>query len=136
MNLSPRFALDNLFVIGGAFLAVIAMAFTASVAGWTGFGVFIGLAVAALASALFGRGAVRRTTHAVVGLVALWSIAATLIYSGSALTWLVFAGGVAVTVIALIDLAAHEVTTENVVHRLEVTESPASLPANGSRAAA
>jgi len=136
MNLSPRFALDTLFVISGAFLAVIAMAFTASVAGWTGFGVFIGLAVFALASALFGRGAVRRASHAVLGLVALWSIAATLLYSGSALTWLVFAGGVAVTAIALADLFAHEVTTENVVHRLEVTESPATARVNGSRAVA
>jgi len=33
MKLSPRFVLDNLFVVGGAFLAVVAMAFTASVAG-------------------------------------------------------------------------------------------------------
>ena len=83
MNLSPRFALDTLFVIGGAFLAVVALPFTAVVAGWTGFGVFTGLAV-----------------------------------------------------IALTDLAAHEVTTENVVHQLVVTQSPAEAPVNGSRAAA
>jgi hypothetical protein len=39
-------------------------------------------------------------------------------------------------VIALTDLAAHEVTTENVVHQLVVTQSPADAVANGSRAAA
>ena len=134
MNLSPRFALDTLFVIGGAFLAVVALPFTASVAGWTGFGVFTGLAVIALASALFGHGAVRRTSHGILGLVGVWSLIASLLFSGSALTWWVLAGGVAIAVIALADLAAHEVTTEKVVHQLVVTESPAQAPVNGRRA--
>jgi hypothetical protein len=136
MNLSPRFAIDTLFVIGGAFLAVIAMAFTASAAGATGFGVFTGLAVVALVSALFGRGLVRRTSHGVLSVVAIWSLIAALLFNGSALTWLVFAGGVALAVIALADLTAHEVTTENVVHQLVVTQSPAGAPAHGSQAAA
>ena len=135
MNLSPRFALDTLFVVGGAFLAVVAMAFTAPVAGWIGFGVFTGVAVVALASALFGRGAVRRASHGVLGLAAIWSLIATLLFAGTALTWVVFAGGVALAVIALADLTAHEVTTENVVHQLVVTQAPADAPA-GSRAAA
>jgi hypothetical protein len=130
MNLSPRFAIDQLFVIGGAFLAVSAMAFSSSVAGWTGFGVFTGLTVVAAASALFGRGLVRRTSHSLLGLVALWSLIATLLFSGTALTWLVFAGAVALGVIALGDLTAHEVTTENVVHQLVVTD-----PARDSAAA-
>jgi hypothetical protein len=135
MNLSPRFALDTLFVIGGAFLAAVALPFTASVAGWTGFGVFTGLAVIALASALFGHGAVRRSSHGILGLVGVWSLIASLLFSGSALTWWVLAGGVAIAVIALADLAAHEVTTEKVVHQLVVTESRAEVPVNGSRAA-
>jgi hypothetical protein len=125
MNLSPRFALDTLFVTGGAFLAVIAMAFTASVAGWTGFGVFTGLAVLALASALLGHGAARRSDHALLGVIAVLGLVAALVYAGTALTWLVFAGGVAIAVLALADLTAHEVTTEKVVHQLVVTHAPA-----------
>ena len=132
MNLSPRFALDTLFVVGGAIVAVVAMAVTAPVAGWTGFGVFTGLAVIALASTLLGRGGVRKVIHGIFTVVAAWSLIASLVYSGSALTWLVFAGGVALVVIALADLTAHEATTENVVHRLEVTSAPA--PAAGGRA--
>ncbi|HEX5293882.1 MAG TPA: hypothetical protein VFX25_33830 [Streptosporangiaceae bacterium] len=134
MNLSPRFALDTMFVIGGAFLAVVALPFTAVVAGWTGFGVFTGLAAIALASTLFGHGAVRKASHGGLGLVAVWSLIATLLFTGPALTWLVLAGGVALAVIALTDLAAHEVTTEKVVHQLVVTQSPAEAPVNGSRA--
>ena len=34
---------------------------------------------------------------------------------------MVFADAIALGVLALADLTAHEVTTENVVHRLEVT---------------
>jgi hypothetical protein len=126
MSLSPRFAIDQLFVIGGAFLAVSAIAFSASVAGWTGFGVFTGLTVIAFASAVLGHGVVRRASHSLLGLVALWSLIAALIFTGSALTWLVFAGAVALGAIALGDLTAHEVTTENVVHQLVVTDSPAA----------
>ena len=53
-----------------------------------------------------------------------------------ALTWSVFAGGVALALIALADLAAHEVTTEKVVHQLVVTQAPADVPVNGSQTAA
>jgi hypothetical protein len=50
MKLSLRFALDNVFVIGAAFLAVSAVAFSASVAGWLAFGVSTGFTVLAGAS--------------------------------------------------------------------------------------
>jgi hypothetical protein len=126
MKLSPRFVLDNLFVIGGAFLAVAAMVFTAHVAGWVGFGVFTGLTVLALAGAILGRTAGQRLGHSILGIVGLWSLIAALAFSGTLLTWLVFADAIALGVIALGDLTAHEVTTENVVHRLVVTPESAA----------
>ena len=43
-----------------------------------------------------------------------------LAFSGTLLTWLVFADALAVGVIALADLTAHEATTEKVVHQLVV----------------
>ena len=126
MKLSPRFVLDNLFVIAGAFLAVAAMVFTAHVAGWVGFGAFTGLTVLALTSAILTRTAGQRLGHAVLGIVGLWSLIAALAFSGSLLTWLLFADAIALGVIALGDLTAHEVTTENVVHRLVVTPENAA----------
>jgi hypothetical protein len=39
------------------------------------------------------------------------------------LTWLVFADAIAVGVLALADLTAHELTSESVIHRLEVTDT-------------
>lgn len=120
MKLNPRFALDIPFVVGGAFLAVAAMSFSAPVAGWVGFGVFTGLAVLAAVSAAAAGAARQRIGHGLLGLVALWALIAALVFSGPALVWLVFADGVALGALALADQAVHEATTEDTVHRLEV----------------
>jgi hypothetical protein len=136
MKLSSRFAVDNLFVIGGAFLAVSAMAFSAPVAGWLAFGVSTGLAVLAGASAVAARRTGQRIVHGLLAIVGLWSLIAALIFSGTVLTWLVLADAIALGVLALADLAVHEVTTESVVRRLEVTESGAASDMPAGRIAA
>ncbi len=61
--------------------------------------------------AILTRTAGQRLGHAVLGIVGLWSLIAALAFSGSLLTWLVFADAIALGVIALGDLTAHEVTT-------------------------
>jgi hypothetical protein len=134
MKLSPRFVLDNLFVIGGAFLVASALAFSASMAGWIGFGVFTGITLIAGASAVLARSNGRRLGHSVVAVAGLWSLVAALAFSGSLLMWLVFADAIAIAVIALADLGAHEATTEKVVHQLVVSETPAAT-ATGRAAA-
>ena len=123
MKLSSRFLLDSLFVVAGAFLTVASMAWAAGTAGWTAFGVSAGVTVLAAASAGLAKKSSRRFGHGLIGLVALWSVVAALIFSGTALTWLVFADAIAVGVFALADLAAHEATTERIVHQLEVRDS-------------
>src|SRR5712675_3624571 len=84
-------------------------------------GVSTGLVVVAAASMATARRTGQRIGHGVVGLVALWSLIAALIFTGNVLAWLVLADAIALGVVALADLTAHEVSTENVVHRLEVT---------------
>ena len=122
MKLSSRFLLDSLFVLAGAFLTVASMAWAANTAGWTAFGVSAGVVVLAVASAALAKKGSRRLGHGLIGLVALWSVVAALNFSGTALTWLVFADAIAVGVLALADLAAHEATTERIVHQLEVRD--------------
>jgi cytochrome b len=122
MKLSSRFLLDSLFVVAGAFLTVAAMTWSASTAGWTAFGVSAAVTVFAAVSAAAARQRSRRLGHGLLGLVALWSLVAAVAFSGPALTWLVFADAIAVGVLALADLAAHEATTERIVHSLEVRE--------------
>jgi hypothetical protein len=124
MKLSSRFVLDSLFVVAGAFLAVTSMAWAAGTAGWTAFGVSVGITVLAAASAALAKNS-RRFGHGLLALVGLWSLIAALAFSGTALTWLVFADAIAVGLLALADLAVHEATTERIVHSLEVHEPAA-----------
>jgi len=122
MKLSSRFLVDSLFVVAGAFLVVASMAWSAGTAGWTAFGVSTGITVIAVASALLARPVSHRAGHGLIGIVGLWSLVAALAFSGTALTWLVFADAIAVGVLALADLAVHEATTERIVHQLEVRD--------------
>ena len=123
MALSSRFAIDTTALVAGAFLTTASLAFATPVVGWIGFGVFAGLIVLAG----LGLGLVHRlggrVLHGLLGVVAIWSLVASLLFVGPVLTWLVLAGAVAAAVIAIADLVAHEVTTERVVHELEVTET-------------
>ena len=123
MKLSSRFLLDILFVVAGAFLVAASMAWSAGTAGWTAFGVSAGVTLLAATSAAMAKTASRRLGHGLLGLVALWSLAAALAFSGTALTWLVFADAIAVGVLALADLTAHEATSERIVHQLEVRDT-------------
>lgn len=122
MKLSSRFSLDSLFVIAGGFLAVASMAWASGTAGWTAFGVSTGIAVIAAVSAALARKTGHRIGHGVIAVVGLWSLIAALVFSGSVLTWLVFADAIAVGVLGLADLAIHEATTERIVHQLEVRD--------------
>jgi hypothetical protein len=120
MRLSSRFILDVLFVLAAAFLVVASMTWSAGVAGWTAFGVSAGVTVIAAASAVLTSRNARKLGHGLVALAALWSLVAALSFTGTILTWLVFADAIAVGVLALADLTAHEATTEKVVHQLVV----------------
>jgi asparagine N-glycosylation enzyme membrane subunit Stt3 len=126
MKLSSRFLLDSLYVVAGAFLAVAAMAWSAGTAGWTAFGVSAGIAVIAAASAALARKTGHRFGHGLIALVAVWSLIAALVFSGSLLTWFVFGDAVALGVLALADLASHEASTERVVHSLDVRDLSSS----------
>jgi hypothetical protein len=125
MRLSSRFILDLLFLLAAAFLVVASMTWSAGVAGWIAFGVSAGITVIAAASAVLASRNSRKLGHSLVGLAALWSLVAALSFSGTQLTWLVFADAIAVGVLALADLTAHEATTEKVVHQLVVHDGTA-----------
>lgn len=133
--LSPRYALDVVTMLGGGFLVVSAMSFSAGAAGWLGFGVSTGIALLAASGALFGRRFSARIGHGTTAVVALWSLIAALTFTGTALTWLVFADALGLVAVALADLTFHEVTTERVVHALDVRDARESQATGQSLAA-
>jgi hypothetical protein len=124
MSVSTRFGINVLGILAGGFLAVAAVAFAVPVAGWVGFGVFTGLTVIGGLGAIFANRPAARIGHGVLGLVSLWALIAALVFTGPALAALVFADALAVALVALVDLTVHELSTERVVHQLEVRETP------------
>src|SRR5579875_2039036 len=116
--MSLRFGLGTLFAVAGGFLVAASLAFSANTAGWLAFGISTGVVVLA-AAALAGR-AISRGSYGYAGafVVGLWSLIAALVFTGSALTWLVFADALGLVAVALADLALHEISTERVVHTL------------------
>lgn len=124
MSLSPRFGVAVLGVVAGGFLAVSAVAFSATVAGWVGFGVFTGLALIAALAAVLTRRTGARVGHGVLAVVSVWALIAALVFTGSALTVVVFVNALAVALVSLVDLTAHELSTERVVHELTVHTPP------------
>jgi hypothetical protein len=89
------------------------------------------LALLALVQLDRRRGRMQRLLDAATGGLALWSAVASVVYTGTTLTWLSFGEGLGFVGIALIGLIAHELKTERVVHAFE------SIPAeahNGDRA--
>lgn len=118
--MSPRFLLNAAVLTLGAFLAGAAFAFGATTVYWLAFVIFAVAVLGAVATVLTDRGTLARIDHVLIGLVALWSFIATLIFTGSTFTWLVLVGAAVMAALALADLIGHEVTTERVVHQLDV----------------
>ena len=123
--MNSRYLTNIGLAIMGGFLVVVSQVWSVSVFMW----VMLGIGVAALALAggiaVRGRGATQRALDGIIGLLGAWTIVASLVFSGSVVTWLGFASGVAFAALAVIGLTLHELNTERVVHSFEV-RSPAA----------
>ena len=130
MRISSRYVLDIAFMLSAAFLAVWAMAFAPAVISWVAFGVAAGVTVVALGSVLIARRDSRKVGHSMVALIALLTAVIAPLFAGTALTWTVFGLAIAFGVAAIGDLTVHELTTERVVHQLEVIgiQEPTGAP--------
>ncbi len=123
----PFLAMANL--LGGGFLIVAVFAFTVTTAVWLGFAVSIPLVVFGLAmvfSAARGPAGGERFGVVTLGtltfLVASWTIVASLVFAPTVARWLIFASACAHVALSMTSLVIREVSTERVVHHLEVRE--------------
>ena len=92
--MSPRFISNVALAIAGAIVVVASQTFTSSVTGWLTFGVSLGaLALLALVQLDRNRGRMQRLLDAGIGGLALWSAVASVVYTGTTLTWLSFGEG-------------------------------------------
>lgn len=118
--MNPRFSSNVVLALGGAFVVVASQAFSSGVTGWLAFA--LGLAVLSLLGAAQldrSRGTIQRALDGGAGALAIWTAAASVIYTGTTLTWLSLAEALGFVAIALAGLTAHELSTERVVHALE-----------------
>lgn len=121
----PFLAMGN--VVGGGFLIVAMFAFSTTTAVTLGFAVSIPLVLLGLAmaaSAARGIGSGERIGVTTLGtmtfLIASWTIVASLVFAAPVARWLIFASACAHVALAITSLVIREVTTERVVHHLEV----------------
>jgi len=63
---------------------------------------------------------VQRSLDAAIAVLAAWIIVFSLVFGDGAVVWLGFSAGVAVLALAIPDLTANALGTEQVVHSLEV----------------
>lgn len=114
-------------VLVGGFLLVTSQAFAASTFSWLMLGSGVGmLAIVAADTARRPHGAARRALAAATGLLGAWTIVASMVFGGAAVTWLGFGSGGAALAFALAGLILHELSTERVVHSFELRGSRAA----------
>jgi hypothetical protein len=124
--MSQRFISNVALAIAGAVVVVSSQAFSASVTGWLMFGISLGvLALLAVAQRDRARGGIQRLLDVGIGVLALWSAVASVVYSGMTLTWMSFAEGLGFVALGVVGLIAHELQTERVVHSLETVPTDA-----------
>ena len=118
--MSPRFAMNLALVLAGAGVVAASQAFSSSVTGWLMFSVGLAVLVSlGLAQLDRARGRVQQMLDAGIGALAVWSVVASVVYTGTTLKWLSFGEALGFVGLALIGLVAHELRTERVVHAFE-----------------
>lgn len=121
--MSSRFLSNTALSIAGAFAVVASQVWAPATFMWLMFAVGVLAVGLAGAIALKGRGNAQRALDGTIGILGAWTIVASLVFSGSVVTWLGFASGAAFVGLALTGLALHELYTERVVHSIEVRHS-------------
>lgn len=122
--MSARFVLNVTTLVAAAFVVVVSMAFAPAAAGWIAFGVSTGIAVVGFAGLVLAHTRVDRAAQAGIATIALWSLVPALVFSGVALTWIVFADAAAVAAMALGQLAANEMSTRRTLR----SNRPSAVP--------
>jgi hypothetical protein len=114
-------------LVVAAFLVVATQAWSGGTLEW----LFIvgGIVMLALAAAdlYASKSALQRRLDGLIGVLGIWSIVEAIAFTGATLEWVSFATAVAAGLLAIAGLAAHEASTERVVHELAVGPDRAAV---------
>lgn len=131
--MNSRYVSNVSLALAGGFLVVVSQAFSAPVFEWLMLGIGVIAVITSGAIALSARGRTQRALDALAGVVAVWTIIASLVFAGSVMTTLGFASGLAFVALAIAGLTLHELHTERVVHSIEVHTAAAQDEFVGAR---
>jgi len=118
--MNSRYLTNAALALIGGFTVVASQVWIPATFMWLMFSAAVLAVALSSAAALNGRGNVQRGLDGLVAILGGWTIVASLVFSGSVITWLGFASGAAFVALALIGLTLHELSTERVVHSIEV----------------
>jgi type IV secretory pathway VirB2 component (pilin) len=126
IKMSQRFISNVALAIAGAVVVVASQAFSSSLTGWLTFGVSLGaLALLAVVQRDRARGRLQRMLDVATGALALWSAVASVVYTGTTLTWLSFGEAIGFVALGVAGLVAHELSTERIVHAFDAIPADA-----------
>jgi hypothetical protein len=126
--MNKRYIINALALVAGVFAIVASRVFTGTALEWITFGVGVGVAVLGVVGLSIAQLPRHTAGFAVLAAAAAWSAVAALVFTGTTLEWLAFADSIAIAVVAFGALIVHEVTTERVVHTLEVRDQAVAAP--------
>jgi len=118
--MNSRYLTNAALALIGGFTVVASQVWIPATFMWLMFSAAVLAVALSSAAALNGRGNAQRGLDGLVAILGGWTIVASLVFSGSVITWLGFASGAAFVALALIGLTLHELSTERVVHSIEV----------------
>jgi hypothetical protein len=103
---------------------VATQVFTPITVAWLSFAIAAGVTVAALATIPGPMGLLQRGLSGAAVVLGAWTIVASLVFAPTTVVWLGFASALGFVGLAVAGLTAHELTTERVVHSLQVDRAP------------
>jgi len=120
--MGKKYLINGLALTASVVAIVWSRVFTGNTLAWVAFGIAAAIAAASVVGIRLANERFELAGFTALGLVAAWSAVAALVFTGATLGWLTFADAIATAVLAAGALVRHELTTERVVHTLEVRE--------------
>lgn len=119
-----RYVSNLVLALVAGFLVVATQAFSPAIAAALVFAIAIGATVLSLGTIAAPTTTLQRAISGVAAVVGGWTVVASLVFFPTTVVWLGFASALALVGLAVIGMTAHELTTERVVHSLEVEREP------------
>ena len=118
-----RFITNLLVLLASGFVVVSSQSFGADTTGWIASVIAVGIiGMTAIAHRDRRHDTLQSSLDASTSSVAVWSIVASVVFSGSALTWVSFADALGLAALAVVGMIVHELRTERLVQILATTE--------------